>query len=263
MSDTALEGAGFRAREPESQERRNSAVRNWAVNFAAFLRDQLNEQGLRQADLAVRADVDPARVSNWVSEENPSRPKRRSCAAVARALNLDEDMVLREAGYSLTNIHVVPAPQAWQSLFELYDVPADERPHLQEVMEVTLRNWKGMRDSGTSDPVPGLPHNSDTETTVTFDSDVPVDYSSVSPAHMIHPDHRFVWLAWKRESGQQLTQQEFDALSRWAADLTALNARVCYHSTLGYHRVSGDPDNQWSHFPIAQICTHHASLARS
>ena len=228
----------------------SKATRNWAINFAAFLRSQLEEQNLRQADLAARADVDPARISNWVSEENPSRPKRRSCEALARALNLDETDVLRQAGYSITSIKTVPESQAWSSIFELHNIAAEDQQELQELLESAITTWKAVPHRKTPS------HSTLTTSPPPLPPKLTIDYTRVSVPHMRHPDHRGVHLAAQRDSGIELDPADIAALFAWRQNLEDNDLMVCYNKESGYHRVPADDTNKWSQYPLARICAH-------
>ncbi len=232
--------------------RKTDAAKNWAVNFAAFLRGQLEEQNLRQTDVAALAGVDPARISNWVSEENPARPKRRSCEALARALNLDETVVLRQAGYNLASIKTVPASQAWSSIFELHHIPAEEQEELQKHLEGVLDDWAVNISRLAPDR-----YNRGAQPSLTLPPKRTIDYNNVSVTHMNSRDHRGAWLALqRRNSGVTLDQADIDALFGWRKELEEQQLMVCYNKDIGYHRVDTDDRNRWPQDPLAKTCLH-------
>lgn len=69
-------------------------------NFGDWLEARLLERDMRQYQLAEIIGTSPGAVSSWVN--NVKRPTRRSCRAIADALEVPRDDALRAAGYILT-----------------------------------------------------------------------------------------------------------------------------------------------------------------
>lgn len=85
----------------------------WAANWASFVFVELQERGLRPADLARASGLTASRISNW--KAGKIRPTTESCIAVADALGIPREEVLAEAGYHVASNSV--DQDAWTVCF--------------------------------------------------------------------------------------------------------------------------------------------------
>jgi transcriptional regulator with XRE-family HTH domain len=82
-------------------EHENDQERAKALKFSGWLRDEMAQRGLNQAELARRVGVSKAAVNKWVKgpdEKDWRQPDITSLFAIARALQLSKDTVLAAAG---------------------------------------------------------------------------------------------------------------------------------------------------------------------
>lgn len=82
-------------------EQDNEQERKKALRFSGWLRDEMAQRGLNQAEFARRVGVSKAAVNKWVKgpdEKDWRQPDMDSLFAIARALQLSADTVLSAAG---------------------------------------------------------------------------------------------------------------------------------------------------------------------
>ena len=231
---------------PPLPQQDNSAARNWALSFSKFLRREIDKQGLLQVELADRLGVDQSRVSGWLRIDAPHRPNRKSCLALARALELSEKQVLREAGYDLPTIKVVPPEEAWQSIFDHYEIPEGAREPLRIALERQLTSEQWLDLIPDSDIPSSLADASTLPRKITWEAD------TILPAHYADPDYRYV-----RSVLLDETPKDIHTLQRhheWANKLTQADLALCYNTTDGFHRVSSTGRETRNGSPVTQTC---------
>lgn len=113
-------------------------------NFSAWLEDELAARNWKPADLAMRAGITQAAISNILNGNREIGAK--AALAIAGALNLPPDRVFREAGI----LPASPGPERDPTFQELLDImknlPPDER---QEILDYALYRFRRM--NGESD----------------------------------------------------------------------------------------------------------------
>lgn len=111
------------------------------VDFADWLQMELKQREMSQAELARKSGLATASISMLVTGRN--QPKATTCLALARALNLPAETVLKAADL----LPELPAPAGDPSIGEVTDVmkrmTAEER---QEILEYVL--WRFRRKRG-------------------------------------------------------------------------------------------------------------------
>lgn len=66
------------------------------LTFGDWLRDELDDRGWRQEDLAIQVGVDPSTVSNWANDQ--TKPQPGHCDGIARVWGIDRNEVRTRAG---------------------------------------------------------------------------------------------------------------------------------------------------------------------
>ena len=75
----------------------SESVKMFYVNgFSEWLREEMDNRGMKQADLSRLSKLTTATVSNLLNERR--NPGEEACSAIARALKLPEETVFRAAG---------------------------------------------------------------------------------------------------------------------------------------------------------------------
>ena len=97
--------------------------------FSGWLQDKIDKREWTQADLARKTDLSRAAVSQVLSENR--RPGPEFCRAIARALDLPEEEVFRQAGLLSPKAEEPPNLGEWIRMFVLAD--EDERDRMLEV----------------------------------------------------------------------------------------------------------------------------------
>ena len=105
------------------------------VDFPKWLNDQLEQRGMKPADLARKSDLDSAVVSNLMNGKR--NPGIRTCKAIARALEISEDEVLQAAGLLQTDSTDDPAVKAVVTL--LRDMRPDDVLDILEYVRLQKR----------------------------------------------------------------------------------------------------------------------------
>lgn len=111
------------------------------ISFADWLQEELNKRGWSQSELGRRAGLSRATISVLISGR--SQPKAETCLALARALNLPAETVLKAADL----LPELPAPGGDPTIGEIADMlkrmTAEER---QEILAYVL--WQFRRKRG-------------------------------------------------------------------------------------------------------------------
>lgn len=104
-------------------------------NFSAWLNEELNKRNWIQADLHRKSGLSRSVISDVIAEK--TSPGFEFCIAVAKALDLPPDYVMRKAGL------LPPAPaeteQTERLLYLFNQLPQDRRDDLLDYAEFLLR----------------------------------------------------------------------------------------------------------------------------
>lgn len=113
-------------------------------NFSSWLEDELSARNWKPADLATRANVAQATISNILNSNREVGYK--TALAIARALNLPPDIVFREAGILPTS----PGPERDPTFQDILDImknlPPEERREILDYALFRYRRLNGEKD---------------------------------------------------------------------------------------------------------------------
>jgi len=105
--------------------------------FASWLEDELAARNWKPADLAARANVAQATISNILNSNREVGYK--TALAIARALNVPPDYVFREAGILPPSPGTERDPTFQEIVDIMRNLPPEER---QEVLEYALFRYR-------------------------------------------------------------------------------------------------------------------------
>lgn len=117
------------------------------VAFANWLRAELIERGMRQADLARATGIDAAYISKVLNVERQASVS--FCRELARVLEIPPEEVLRRAGLLPAKPEV--DTMLARALSDFLKLGEDERQEILELMAVKIRRRNRKKGLGTAD----------------------------------------------------------------------------------------------------------------
>jgi transcriptional regulator with XRE-family HTH domain len=110
------------------------------IDFPDWLRQQLDQRGWDQIELAYRSGVTPGQVSRILSGTRHAGPE--TCIALARALNLPREEVFQARGWLLAapeqQFSPEMDPRVVQLAHEVNALPFDQREAILDTMQSVL-----------------------------------------------------------------------------------------------------------------------------
>ncbi|QFG02139.1 helix-turn-helix transcriptional regulator [Tepidiforma bonchosmolovskayae] len=110
-----------------------------AVSIPVILREFLDRERMTQGQLAVRLQVNPSQVSNWLSGK--ANPSLENALAIARVTGLPARQVLEAAGYAAPDDVQAPPIPPW-----LADLLAQLNDRELEIVGLTARGLLRLRE---------------------------------------------------------------------------------------------------------------------
>ena len=112
------------------------------TNFAEWLQVEMDQRGMNATDLSRAAHKDPAIISRILRQERT--PASETCLAIATALKIPAEIVLRAAGH----LPPLAPPRERQELWDYLFYTAD--PEDQETAITLLRALRERREAKTA-----------------------------------------------------------------------------------------------------------------
>ena len=106
--------------------------------FSYWLEEKMKEREWSQSELARRAGLTRGAINNILTAHRQPGPE--FCRAIARALDLPEELVFREAGLLSPKNEEPPTLSEWIHIF--WEADEKERDRMIEVAKTLLRESK-------------------------------------------------------------------------------------------------------------------------
>lgn len=109
-----------------------------AVSFPEWLLEQMDSLRLSQADLARKSGLTTAAISRILTGSRDAGPD--ACRAIARALDLPEELVFRQAGLLSPETPAADAPNLAEWIHLYRKASPEERERMLELARVLSRH---------------------------------------------------------------------------------------------------------------------------